>query len=178
MRIGLRPLRMLNRSADRFSSEAVVATKGRKPMILNIDHVGVVARSLDDARRVLIDTLGFHFDEYRSPNPNGFYMRQENADIFFIEVGHGETRIELLLPRDDSTGMGRWLRKRGPSVHHLAYMVDDLELHARELVGKGLSRIDLGESGKGSAAFFYPNDTMGILTELVDVNTMERMHSS
>ncbi|MFT3855297.1 MAG: VOC family protein [Ilumatobacteraceae bacterium] len=71
--------------------------------------------------------------------------------------------------------MGRWLDTHGPSVHHLAYLVDDVEAHARELVGQGLERIDLGPDA--GAAFFSPRTTMGILTELVDVRTMERLHS-
>ena len=142
-------------------------------MILRIDHVGVVANSFNEACDILIDTLGFTFDSGRNP-PNGIYMPQENADIHFITVGEGDTRIELLLPRDRATGMGAWLAKRGPSVHHLAYMVDDLHTHAEGLRDKGLRQIDLGPDA--GAAFFYPKDTMGILTELVDVRTMERLH--
>ena len=107
--------------------------------------------------------------------PHGYYMAPENAWIYFIQVGTGPTQIELLLPQDTSTGMGRWLHKHGPSVHHLAYMVDDVEEHARELVGKGLARIDLGPNA--DAAFFYPRTTMGILTELVDARTINRLHS-
>jgi methylmalonyl-CoA/ethylmalonyl-CoA epimerase len=143
--------------------------------ILWIDHVGVTARSMEEASDVLLEKLGFHLDMERNP-VNGIYMPQENADIHFITVGQGETRIELLLPRDRVTGMGRWLDRRGPSVHHLAYMVDDVAAHAAELRAKGLRQIDLGPNA--SAAFFQPKDTMGILMELVDVRTMERLHDA
>ena len=145
-------------------------------MILRIDHVGLVARSFDEAKDLLLDTLGFAFDEERTPMPYGIYMEPENALIYFLGVGDGDTRIELLLPRDRATGMGKWLDKRGPSVHHLAYLVDDVEAHAAELRGKGLAQIDLGPDA--GAAFFHPKSTMGILTELVDARTMERLHAS
>ncbi|MCU1503853.1 MAG: mce [Ilumatobacteraceae bacterium] len=145
-------------------------------MILHIDHIGLVARSLDEAQELFLETLGFTWDLYRTPMPNGFYMQQENAQIYFIQVGDGNTQIELLLPRDKVTGMGKWLAKRGPSVHHLAYMVDDVEQHALELIDKGLQRIEMGPNP--GAAFFYPRTTMGILTELVDAGTAQRLHRS
>jgi methylmalonyl-CoA/ethylmalonyl-CoA epimerase len=144
-------------------------------MILSIDHIGLVARSLDEASDLLLDTLGFSLDLSRTPMPDGIYMARENARIYFVQVGSGDTQLELLLPQDRLTGMGRWLDRRGPSVHHIAYMVDDVEADAAALRGKGLEQIDLGP-GAG-AAFFYPRSTMGILTELVDAGTIRRLHS-
>jgi methylmalonyl-CoA/ethylmalonyl-CoA epimerase len=144
-------------------------------MILHIDHIGLAARSFDEASELFLETLGFSLDLDRTPMPNGLFMAQENAWIYFIKVGTGPTQIELLLPQDTTTGMGRWLDKHGPSVHHLAYMVDNVAEHARELEGKGLARIDLGPNA--DAAFFYPRTTMGILTELVDARTVNRLHS-
>ena len=145
-------------------------------MILRIDHIGLVARSLEEATDLLIDALGFEFDHSRIVDPAGYDMAMENAMIHFIRVGQGDTMIELLLPRDKVTGMGKWLDKRGPSVHHVAYLVDDVGEHAAELRGKGLEQIDMGPDL--SAAFFYPRTTMGILTELVDARTMQRLHDS
>lgn len=144
-------------------------------MILRIDHVGVVAHSLEQGREVLLDTLGLTFDTERTTMPEGNYMAHENARIYFVQVGQGETQIELLLPQDTVTGMGKFLAKRGPSVHHLCYLVDDVPTHAAELRGRGLQQIDLGPNFR--AAFFYPKGTMGILTELVDGKTTTRVHS-
>lgn len=144
-------------------------------MILRIDHVGVVAHSLEQAQSVLLDTLGFTFDSVRTSMPDGNYMAHENARIYFIQVGEGDTQIELLLPQDTVTGMGKFLAKRGPSVHHLCYLVDDVPTHAAELRARGLQQIDLGPNFR--AAFFYPRGTMGILTELVDRQTTTRVHT-
>ena len=143
-------------------------------MILRIT-IGLVARSFEEASDLLLDKLGFTIDVYRTPMPDGIYMARENADIYFVAVGEGDTRLELLLPRDKQTGMGRWLDRRGPSVHHIAYLVDDVEEHAAELRGRGLDQIDLGPNA--GAAFFYPRSTMGILTELVDATTVRRLHT-
>ena len=110
-------------------------------MILRIDHIGLVARTFEEATDLLLDRLGFTMDGYRTPMPDGIYMARENADIYFVKVGEGDTRLELLLPRDRQTGMGRWLDRRGPSVHHIAYLVDDVEEHAAELADGGSSRL-------------------------------------
>ena len=83
-------------------------------MILRIDHIGLVARTFEEATDLLLDRLGFTIDGYRTPMPDGIYMARENADIYFVAVGGGDTRLELLLPRDRQTGMGRWLDRRGP----------------------------------------------------------------
>jgi methylmalonyl-CoA/ethylmalonyl-CoA epimerase len=144
-------------------------------MILRIDHIGVVARSYEEATDHFLGVLGFTLDQDRIPDPHGYHMLRENALIHFIRPGTGETMIELLLPQDEVTGMGRWLARRGPSVHHICYGVDDVEETAAELVAKGLNRIDMGAA---HVAFFYPKSTMGILTELVDDRTFDELRVS
>jgi methylmalonyl-CoA/ethylmalonyl-CoA epimerase len=145
-------------------------------MILRIDHIGLVARSFDEASDLLLGTFGFSIDLERTPMPDGMYVALENVWVYFIRVGDGETRLELLLPQDTVSGMGRWLHKRGPSVHHLGYLVDDVAADAAELRGRGLEQIDLGPEAR--AAFFRPRSTMGILTELVDARTGQRVHAA
>lgn len=142
-------------------------------MIRWIDHIGVVARSFEEADEHFLSTMGFEIDWDRISTPGGFWMKQENAFIYFIKVGEGKTFIELLLPQDEITGMGKWLARRGPSVHHICYRVDDVEAHAAELCAKGLNRIDMGPDAH--VAFFYPKTTMGILTELVDDRTLAEL---
>ncbi len=144
-------------------------------MIVRLDHVGVVAHSLEEAGAVLIDTLGFPIDMDRTSMPEGNLFRPENTRIFFVQVGAGETRIEILIPQDEVSGIAKYLARRGPGLHHLGYAVDDVAEDARVLREKGLPQIDLGP-GAG-AAFFYPRSTMGILTELVPARRTTRVHS-
>jgi methylmalonyl-CoA epimerase len=137
-------------------------------MIIRLDHIGVVAHSLDEVSQTLVDTLGFPIDVSRTVMPDGNLYQPQNTRIYFVAVGTGETKIEILIPQDATSGIAKWLAKRGPSLHHLGYAAEDVEADASALRDKGLEQIPLGA---GSAAprgvFFYPKSTMGILMELV-----------
>jgi len=137
-------------------------------MIIRLDHVGVVAHSWNEASQALVDTLGFPVDRDRTVLPDGNLYLPQNTRIYFVAVGSGETKIEILIPQDTTSGIAKWLEKRGPSLHHLGYAVSDVPADAAELRDKGLRQIDLGGgSATPRGIFFYPKDTMGILTELV-----------
>ena len=137
-------------------------------MLTRLDHVGVVAHSLDQASDVLVGKLGFALDHARSPLPDGGYFAPERTQIFFIKIGIGETRIEILLPEDTRSGIGKWLAKRGPSMHHLGYLSTDVPADAAKLRNEGLEMIDFGEDpAKLTACFFHPRSMNGILTEIL-----------
>ncbi len=74
-----------------------------------------------------------------------------------------------IVPQDTTSGAARFLAKRGPGLHHIGYAVDDVEVEARRLSDQGLRRVDLGP--KAGAAFFYPQDIHGVLTEFVPFRT-------
>jgi len=145
-------------------------------MIVRLDHIGVVANSWEEAQEVLLHQMGFTLNEVRTRMPEGNYFAPENAKIYFIDVGSGETQLEILLPQDRVSGMGKFLAKRGPGLHHLGYAVDDVEAESRRLSEAGLQQIPI--DGLKSASFFYPRSAMGILTELVPVRTLTRVHST
>jgi methylmalonyl-CoA/ethylmalonyl-CoA epimerase len=137
-------------------------------MFIRLDHVGVVAHSWDEANQVLVNTLGFPVDTSRTVLPDGNLYVPQNTRIYFVKIGQGETRIEILIPQDTTSGIAKWLAKRGASLHHLGYAVEDVEADAQALRDKGLEQISLGQAGVAPRGiFFYPKDTMGILTELV-----------
>ena len=133
-------------------------------MIVRLDHVGVVAHSWDEARGVLVEKLAFPVDLDRTRLPEGNLYLPQNTRIYFVKIGLGETRVEILIPQDATSGIAKWLAKRGPSLHHLGYASNDVPEDARVLREKGLHQIDLGGGG---APFFYPKDVLGILTEIV-----------
>lgn len=145
-------------------------------MIVRLDHVGVVAHSIEEASAVLVETLGFPIDTDRTRLPEGNLFKPQNTRIFFVKVGVGKTRIEILIPQDTVSGIAKYLAKRGPGLHHMGYAVDSVADEARSLREKGLPQIDLGPDA--GAAFFYPKSTMGILTELVPDRTRERVHTT
>ena len=134
-------------------------------MILRLDHVGVMARSWDEADEVLVGRLGFPVELSRTPMPDGRLYEPQNTRIYFVKVGLGETLIEILVPQDRVSGIARYLAKRGPGLHHLGFACDDVPAEARRLSDKGLKQVPIGSGLNG--VFFYPESAMGILTELV-----------
>lgn len=141
-------------------------------MFVEIDHVAVVAATWDDAREVLLEKLGLELDEKRSPLPDGVYFAPERTNNYFLKVGLGNTRVEVLIPADTTSGTARFLARNGPGLHHIGYACADVAVEAARLEQSGLRRIDIGPSpnpNRLAAAFFHPKSVNGILTELVPV---------
>ena len=128
-----------------------------------IHHVGLAVVDLDDAvatyERLLGGTL-----EHRDRIP------QQGAEAASVLVG--ASRIELLAPLADDTPIGRFLARRGPGMHHIAYEVDDVEAALADLAAVGAELIDTiprpGLFGL-QVAFVHPNAVHGVLTEVVSV---------
>ena len=126
-----------------------------------IHHVGVAVRDLDEA----IETYGRLFGaelEHRDT------VSEHGVEAAAVRVG--QSRIELLAATDDDTPVGRFLAKRGPGMHHVAYEVDDLDAELAGLDEQGIELID-HEPRRGfygmRVAFVHPDATDGVLAELV-----------
>jgi methylmalonyl-CoA epimerase len=82
----------------------------------------------------------------------------------------GESRVELLEPLGEDTPVGRFLAKRGPGMHHVAYEVSDLDATLAELSGAGADLID-EQPREGlfglEVAFVHPDSVHGVLSEVV-----------
>lgn len=123
--------------------------------------MGVAVRDLDEA----IETYGRLFGaelEHRGT------MSDQGVEAAAVRVG--DSRIELLAATGDDTPVGRFLAKRGPGMHHVAYQVDDLDAELAELDGRGVELID-HEPRQGlyglRVAFVHPDAADGVLAELV-----------
>ncbi len=139
---------------------------------LHIDHVGIVAYSIDQAQQILGDALGLELDEPRSQWPTGSYFAPEQTFNYFFQVGGGETQVEVLVPDAGATsGTARFLTQRGPGLHHICFACEDVHAEAERLAANGLHEIDLPRQpdGRRTVAFFHPRSTGGVLTELVPV---------
>jgi methylmalonyl-CoA/ethylmalonyl-CoA epimerase len=134
-------------------------------MIRRIDHVGLVAASWSEAREVWLSVLGFEIADWKGAGETGVYFAPERTINYFVQVGEGETVIEVIVPQDGQSGAGKFLAKRGPGLHHIGYAVEDVAAEAERLRTAGLRQIDIGP--RATAAFFYPRDVQGVLTELV-----------
>jgi methylmalonyl-CoA/ethylmalonyl-CoA epimerase len=126
-----------------------------------IHHLGVAVVDLDEAlamyRQLFAATL-----EHRAT------LADDGVDAASVLVGSG--RVELLSPIVNDTPVGRFLAKRGPGMHHVAYEVEDVAVALRELASSGVQLIDeeprLGLFGL-QVAFVHPDAVQGVLTEVV-----------
>ena len=128
---------------------------------LAIHHVGVAVDDLDRALTTYVDILGGALEH-----------RDELAEqgILAAAVMVGSDRLELLAPTGYDTPVGRFLAKRGPGMHHIAYRVDDVAAALADLAAAGAELIDetprRGLFGL-EVAFVHPDAVHGVLTEVV-----------
>jgi methylmalonyl-CoA/ethylmalonyl-CoA epimerase len=131
-------------------------------MLAAIDHVGVAVEDIDA-------TLALYRDTLAMPLVHRETVTEQGVDAALLDVGDGH--IELLQPLGPDTAVGKFLQKRGPGLHHVAYRVDDVEQTLKALAGAGVALIDSEpRTGiRGSrVAFLHPKSTGGVLTEIVE----------
>jgi len=128
-----------------------------------IHHLGVAVEDLDDA----VDTYQRLFGAEVEGRDT-----LESQGVEAVAVRLGESRVELLASLGDDTPVGRFLAKRGPGMHHVAYAVDNLPQGLADLAGQGVHVIDdvprPGLFGM-QVAFVHPESVHGVLAELVTV---------
>ena len=131
-------------------------------MFGRIDHIGVAVDDLDGAVAHYRDKLGMR-EQHRER------VEEFGVDAVLLEIGDGH--VELLAPLSAETGVGRFLQKRGPGVHHVAYQTDDIDSTLESMRAAGIELIDDSpRTGIRSSrvAFLHPKSTGGVLTELVE----------
>ena len=99
-------------------------------MLSTIDHVGVAVESIDAALAVYRDALGM-------PLVHRETVTEQGVDAALLDVG--DSHIELLQPLDPGTTVGKFLARRGPGLHHVAYRVASVEDTLRALSAGGVS---------------------------------------
>jgi len=97
-------------------------------------------------------------------------LRVEEQGVEAASIRVGESRLELLGALDDDTPVGRFLAKRGPGMHHVAYEVEDIRAALADLSEAGAELIDetprRGMFGL-EVAFVHPDSVHGVLSEVV-----------
>jgi methylmalonyl-CoA/ethylmalonyl-CoA epimerase len=132
-------------------------------MPTRIHHIGVAVADLDASIRLYASALGAEL-VHRATN------EKEGLEAAFLRVGDGE--IELMAPLRDDSPVGKFMAKRGPGLHHVAYGVTDIDESLAEARDAGLELIDseprVGMHGT-RIAFVHPKSLEGVLTELVQL---------
>ncbi|MFQ5689716.1 MAG: methylmalonyl-CoA epimerase [Gemmatimonadota bacterium] len=125
-----------------------------------IDHVGIAVNSVDAAASLLESLLG-------QPPDGGQTVPEEGVRVVFF--GSGPGRIELLEATNPDSPLARFLRRRGPGLHHICLRVPDLHATLDRARSNGLEIVPPGarEGADGrTVAFLHPRSTGGVLIEL------------
>jgi methylmalonyl-CoA/ethylmalonyl-CoA epimerase len=102
-------------------------------MLGRIDHIGVATDDLDGAIALYEDTLGM-------PVAHRETVESQGVEAVLLDVGEGH--VELLRPLGADTPVGKYLERKGPGLHHVAYAVDDIESALGSLKEAGIEMID------------------------------------
>ncbi len=128
----------------------------------HIEHIGIAVDNLDDAIEYYENTLGLTCYAVEE-------VPDQKVKTAFLKIG--QTKIELLESTDPEGPIGKFIEKKGPGVHHLAFAVNNIEENLEEVKSKGIRLID-SKPRKGAEgldiAFLHPKSTFGVLTELCE----------
>jgi methylmalonyl-CoA/ethylmalonyl-CoA epimerase len=126
-----------------------------------VHHVALIVASIETA-------LGFWRDTLGAPLETIMDIPQDRVRIAFLTVG--ESKIELVEPTDDSTGVARFLASKGEGFHHICFEVTDLSEALTRLGLDGLELIDAAprKGAEGPVAFIHPRSCHGVLVELIE----------
>lgn len=128
-------------------------------MIRRIHHIGIVVTRLADAYRFYRDVLGLPLVKEAAVPSQG---------VRAALLAAGDSEIELLEPTDSSTGVARFLAKRGEGLHHVCFETPDVAALLAALAAKRVELLDTvpREGLAGRIAFLHPRACSGILVEL------------
>jgi methylmalonyl-CoA/ethylmalonyl-CoA epimerase len=130
-------------------------------MLSTIDHVGIAVDDIDTA-------LAVYRDAFKMELVHRETIAEQGVEAALLDVGDGH--VELLQPLGPETAVGKFLSRRGPGIHHVAYRVDDVEAAIAALEAAGLRLIDEHPRRgirNSRIAFLHPASTGGVLTEIV-----------
>jgi len=126
-----------------------------------IHHLGVAVEDLDAAVATYERLFGAELEHRET-------VEEQGVEAASLRVG--SDRVELLASLGEDTAVGKFLAKRGPGMHHVAYEVDDVGRAIDELAAEGAELIDerprRGLFGL-EVAFVHPDSAHGVLAEVV-----------
>lgn len=126
-----------------------------------IHHIAIVVKSLEDSLELYRDLLGLPFETIMD-------IPSDMVRIAFLGVG--ESKVELVQPTDDTTGVARFLADKGEGFHHVCFEVENLTEELTRLGIDGVELIDTAprRGAEGPVAFLHPRSCHGVLVELIE----------
>jgi methylmalonyl-CoA/ethylmalonyl-CoA epimerase len=136
-------------------------------MFGKIDHIGVAVEDIDTALELYAETFEMTVAHRET-------VESQGVEAALLDVGDGH--VELMRPLAADTPVGKFLARKGPKLHHVAYAVEDIDSTLEKLAGAGLELIDakarIGIRGS-RVAFIEPRSTGGVLIEIVEASGEE-----
>jgi methylmalonyl-CoA/ethylmalonyl-CoA epimerase len=131
-------------------------------VLARIDHIGVAVEDLDAALALYERDLAIELVHRET-------VTEQGVEAVLLDIG--ENHVELLAPLGEDTPVGKFLARKGPGLHHVAYQTADIDAELARLRAAGLRLIDeqprIGIRGS-RVAFLHPAATGGVLTEIVE----------
>lgn len=131
--------------------------------LMKINHVAFVVPTLGEGH-------AFWHDIMKLPTGKSYREPEQGVDVAFY--GTEESKIELVAPLDDESGVAKFLQKRGPGMHHICFEVPNLDDTLAELKSHQIELIDevprLNAKGV-RVAFVHPKSSGGVLVEFYEV---------
>ncbi|MBB6460857.1 methylmalonyl-CoA epimerase [Flammeovirga kamogawensis] len=130
--------------------------------ITHIEHIGVAVENLEESIKYYEEVLGLKCYAIEE-------VAEQKVKTAFFKVG--DTKIELLESTAEDGPIGKFIAKKGPGMHHMAFAVKDIEANLKDAEEKGVRLLDKtprsGAEGL-DIAFLHPKSTHGVLTELCE----------
>ncbi|MGC9221399.1 MAG: methylmalonyl-CoA epimerase [Solirubrobacteraceae bacterium] len=130
-------------------------------LIVALDHTAVAVENLHDSITYYTDVLGLTLAHRET-------MAEQGVEAVLFDLA--DAHIELITPLNSRNGVGRWLEKHGPGLHHIAYRTSDIDVALATLASAGVRLID-ERPRRGvrdsRVAFLHPSSCGGVLTEIV-----------
>jgi len=125
----------------------------------HVEHIGIAVANLEESIKYYEEILGLKCYAIEE-------VAEQKVKVAFFKVG--DTKIELLETTDPEGPIGKFVEKKGPGVHHIAFSVESVEDALKAVEEKGVALIDktprIGAEGL-KIGFLHPKSTFGVLTE-------------
>lgn len=129
-------------------------------MVNKIDHLGIAVKSLDESIQYYEKVLGIPCERVEE-------VESQKVKTAFFNVDG--VHIELLEPTSPESPIAKFLDKKGPGIHHLAFASNDVQNaldHAKKNNVTLINEKPFAGAGGKQVAFLHPKSTFGVLTEI------------
>ena len=139
-------------------------------MFTSIDHIGLAVHNLDEA-------IAFYQQAFGVKEWERVLMPERHMAVAVAYLG--DSLVELIAPTSEEASFAKFLRERGPGMHHIAYQVEDIAAALVTLRAQNVPLID--ETPRPGlhdtlVAFVHPKGALGVLVELVEHRSKNRIN--